>query len=150
MIIVVCTDDTELLRVAERQAEEQPEIYGQCHRVFGGRIPSLARTENLFITAHGAKRGDDGNPVIGDAAEAFFLNAVQTFEGMAEIIPADYAGNTYISACESADKGGDFSFAEVFKAQIQGHRAHAGKVYGQKGGVGLRVPPPTDRGWVQA
>ncbi len=151
MILVVCTDDDDIEVVAERLAHTQPAIYGACYKVFRSTVPVLGRAENLFLTAHGAYVGDDGNSVIGDSHEAFYLNAVDGFENLAGIFPRGYSGNVYISACESSDRArGGFSFAEVFKARLAAAHASAGKVYGQHGGVGLTIPAPGDRGWIEA
>jgi hypothetical protein len=153
VIIVVCTDDDKLRKYAEEAAARNPEIFGQCYRVFQDRIPPLANDENLFISAHGVYEGDDNNPVIGDKKKALFLNGVQAVQQLDDVFPAgDYSGNVYISACEATDHADDdLSFAEAFKSQLhgprRGTRRHTGKVYGQAGSVGLRVPPPTDAGW---
>lgn len=148
MIITACTDDDALIKAAKAASLKEPLIFGNCYRVFAKQIPPLGADENLFISAHGVYEGDDKNPVIGDKAAALFLNGVQAFQQLEGIFPANYRGSVYISACEATDHADDdFSFAEVFKAQLEGARPQAGAVYGQSGGVGLRVPPPTDRGW---
>jgi len=148
VIITVCTDDDALVKCAEAASRKEPLTFGSCFRVFAKQIPKLGANENLFISAHGAYQGDDSNPVIGDKAAALFLNGVQAFQQLESIFPANYRASVYISACEAADHADDdFSFAEVFKAQLQGARPQAGAVYGQSGSVGLRVPPPTDGGW---
>lgn len=149
MILVVCTDDKALLAMAQKQSREYPEVFGQCYQVFKA-VPSLGVGEDLFITAHGAYEGDDGNPVIGDKKNAFYINAVELWQALEACFPKSYSGRVYISACESSDHGEDFSFAEVFEAQLHGARSKAGPVYGQKGAVGLRIPFPNDPGWIAA
>lgn len=150
MILVVCTDDDKLLGVARQQSLSHPATFGKCYQVFHDKVPSLASDEDLFVSAHGAYKGDDGNPVIGDAKAALFVNAVQFWQQIEECVPKDFRARVFISACESADHGGaDFSFAEVFETQIHAARKYAGHVYGQKGSVGLKVPAPNDSGWVQ-
>ena len=150
MIIVVCTDDDQLLNVARQQVQSNPNIFGQCYQAFGAQIPLIGQNENLFISAHGAYRGDDGNPVIGDSKRDFYVNAVEFYTNIREIFPINYQANVYISACESADRAqGSFSFAEVFKAQIQLNHPNT-RVYGQGGAVGLTIPLPNDRHWIQA
>jgi hypothetical protein len=139
MILVVCTDDNKLVQKARSEAQRNPGTFGAVYIVFE-QVPPLQTGENLFITAHGAKRGDDGNPVIGDKSKAFYVNAVDLYRNLQSIFPAQYAGNVYISACESADNvPGSFSFAEVFKAQI-GVKHGRTRVYGQTGAVGLEIP----------
>lgn len=152
MIIVVCTDDNQLLNVARQQAQNNRNIFGQCYWAFNDQIPQIIPNENLFISAHGAYRGDDGNPVIGDRQSAFYVNAVDFYENIQVIFPNNYQANVYISACESSDIArGSFSFAEVFKAQIQVAHGNT-RVYGQRGAVGLQIPLPNDPNpnWVQA
>lgn len=150
MILVVCTDDNDLLRVATQQSQQHPATFGTCHRVFDQVTPHLGVNENLFISAHGLARGDDGNPVIGDQRNAFFVNAVDLYHNISHIFPAQYTGSVYISACEAANiPRSAFSFAEAFKTQI--HTQHGQtRVFGQRGSVGLRIPGPDDRGWVEA
>jgi hypothetical protein len=151
VIITVCTDDDALLKAAKEASLAQPEVFGGSYRVFGKQIPMLGEKENLFLSAHGVYDGDDNNPVIGDKANALFLNGVQAFQALEGLFPPNYSGNVYISACEAADHADDdFSFAEVFKAQLQQARPQAGNVYAQAGSVGLRIPLPTDKGWVLA
>ncbi len=150
MVIVVCTDDDKLLQLAQQQANTRPTVFGKCYLIFKDQIPQLGQSENLFIGAHGAFKGDDGNPVIGDKEKAFYVNAVDFHANIKGIFPDNYQGKVFIYACESADYApGSFSFAEVFKAQLQvGHPKV--RVYGQKGEVGLKgVVGPEDKGWVE-
>jgi len=152
MIIVVCKDDPALLDVARDQADNDPAEFGAFYEVFKDQIDPLQQGENLFVSAHGAYKGDDGNPVIGDSAKDFFVNAVEFYENLdgGSIFPDGYEGKVYISACESSNNPrGAFSFAEVFKAQIQGKYPKT-KVFGQKGSVGLNIPRSDARGWDQA
>ena len=150
MIIVVCTDDNNLLTTAQQQSAGNIAVYGNCFHAFNDQIPQLGANENVFITAHGASRGDDGNPVIGDSNNAFYVNAVDLWTNISGIFPANYIGNVYISACESANSNNGLSFAEVFKGQIQDAISTAGNVFAQRGTVDLTIPLPTDNGWEQA
>lgn len=149
MILVVCTDDPDLEAIAHASAKAHPNVFGKVHRVFT-EVPQLARDEALFIIAHGAKDGDDGNPVIGDERQDFFVNAVELYENLKSIFPKGYRGSVYIDACESADhKRGAFSFAEVFKAQIQ--EDHGGvRVFARHGTVDGLIPLPGSPGWEEA
>ncbi len=152
MILVVCTDDDELRNVARNQSENDPAEFGAFYQVFKDRIDPLGQGENLFVSAHGAYKGDDGNPVIGDKGADFYVNAVDFYRNLKEepVFPDGYKGNVYISACESSDiPRGAFSFAEVFKAQLQADHPNT-RVFGQKGGVGLNIPRSNDTGWEEA
>lgn len=149
MILVVCTDDPALVGQAQAQSLAHPGVFGQTYQVFTA-VPNLGLNENLFVIAHGAYRGDDNNPVIGDHNAAFYVNAVELWENIQGIVPGHYTGSVYISACESGDHvRGSFSFAEVFSAQLRGHRADAGYAYGQNGAVVGPIPNPDDPSWVR-
>lgn len=149
MIIVVCTDDRHLVNVAERSRASSPDIFGKVYQVFHDTVPQLGDDEPLFIIAHGAMEGDDGNPVIGDRAHAFYVNAVELHLNIANAFPARYRGGIYIDACESADHTEEtFSFAEAFKTQVQ--RRHGGvRVFGRNGTAGGLIPRPGN-GWTEA
>lgn len=147
MIIAVCTDDNKIFKIAEKDSRSNPETYGKTYKVFDAKIPLLGLDENLFVTAHGAKDGDENQPVIGDAAKAFWVSGEELWVNSKNIFPAGYRGGVYISACESADGNSElsFSFTENFKAQ-----SRLPDVFGQRGPVGYEVPPPDDNGWVRA
>ncbi len=147
MIIVACTDDDSIFEQAEKQSGSEPAIYGATYKVFDDAIPMLGKSENLFVTAHGAKDGDEDQPVIGDAAKAFWVSGKELWLNAKGIFPVGYSGDVFISACESADrnKNSSFSFTQEFKG-LSG----LPEVYGQRGPVGLEVPPPDDLQWVKA
>lgn len=148
MILVLCFDDGALVQAARAAQRAAPGVFGAVVPGFTN-VPRLMAAENLFITAHGAMDGDDGNPVIGDANGAHWWNAPQLVESLESIFPNGYSGSVYISACESSDNAeGSFSFAEAFRNTLA--PSHDVRVYGQRGGVGLTIPLPTARGWVQA
>ncbi len=151
MVIVVCTDDKDLLKLAHQQANSNAPVFGKCYLAFKDQIPQLGQNENLFIGAHGAFKGDDGKPVIGDKEKAFYVNAADFLENVKGIFPDNYQGSIYIYACESADYDtGTDSFSEVFKSVLQVSRQNV-RVYGQKGAVGLKgVVGPDDKGWLEA
>ncbi len=92
MILVVCTDDDDLLNVARNQSENDPAEFGAFYQVFNDRIDPLGQEENLFVSAHGAFEGDDGNPVIGDKNKALFVNAVDFYHNLKEgsVFPDGY------------------------------------------------------------
>lgn len=151
MILIVCTDDDDLIQMAQQQAQNNPGVFGNAYRAFADVVPALGAAENLFVVAHGVQEGDDNNPVIGDGDEAHYWNAVEFFEAIQGLFPGNYSGSVYISACESADHNADtFSFAEVFKAQLQGARAQAGEVYGHHGEIAGNIPVPGDASWALA
>jgi hypothetical protein len=150
MIIVVCTDDAALVAIARASSQSHPAVFGNYYQIYTQQIPQLAAAENLFLIAHGAYAGDDNNPVIGDARNAFYVNAVELFENIRGLFPVGYSGNVYIDACESADHDEEtFSFCEVFLTQIQA--VHGGnRVFGRNGAVRGMIAQPGDAGWVEA
>lgn len=151
MIIVVCTDDPGLVAIARECTRINAPVYGNNYKIFHNVIPPLTQYENLFVIAHGAFRGDDGNPVIGDQEAAFYVNGVALYENLAPIIPANYRGNVYVDACESANNNAyTISFCEAFKSQIQPSRNPAPRVYGRNGTVGGLIPLPDAPGWREA
>lgn len=152
MIIVVCRDDPGLVAIANLSRQGNPGVFGAVHQVFGNQIPQLGVNENLFLISHGVKDGDDGNPTIGGAADDFWVNAVQLFDALVagNLFPPGYAGSVFIDACEASDHDDDtFSFAEVFKAQIQGWFGTV-RVFGRSGAVGGLIPLPNANGWREA
>lgn len=150
MILIVCTDDANLTAIAQHSANGNPAVFGHYYQAFGHQVPLLGVHEDLFIIAHGAYHGDDGNPVIGDQAAAFYVNAVELYQNIAHIFPQGYTGNVYIDACESADGTAyTFSFTEVFLTQIHVHFGQTA-VYGRNGAAGGLIPLPGSAGWVRA
>lgn len=149
MIIVVCTDDPNLVAIAQQATVANPQVFGRNYLVFAQQIPHLGANEDLFILAHGVARGDDRNPVIGDEQDALFLNAVQLFQNIEAILPDDYGGRIYISACEVLNPGvNSLSFAEMFVAVVQDRYPQV-RVFGHRDAQGA-LPPPGDGAWVQA
>ena len=152
MIIVVCRDDPGLVAIANLSRQGNPGVFGAVHQVFGNQIPQLGVNENLFLISHGVKDGDDGNPTIGGAADDFWVNAVQLFDALVagNLFPPGYAGSVFIDACEASDHDDDtFSFAEVFRAPIQGRHGQV-RVYGRSGTAAGLIPLPGSPGWRQA
>lgn len=151
MIIIVCTDDPALAGIAQNSHASAPAMFGNVYQAFA-HIPALGVNENLFVIAHGAYKGNDGNPVIGDqnAARAFEVNAVDFYKNIHGIFPAGYTGNVYIDACQGADYSkGAFSFAEVFLAQIRVTHGQT-RVFSKKGDSGGNILPAGNAGWTQA
>lgn len=150
MILVVCTDDPMLMDIAAQASVGNHAVFGAPYQVFAGVVPQLGVAENLFILAHGAKEGDDGNPVIGDRNNALFLNAVQLYQQTELLFPRGYRGGVYVSACESYDPGvNSLSFAEMLVNVMQADHG-AVRVYGHRGGVAGPLPVPESRTWDQA
>ncbi len=152
MIIIVCTDDPQLEKIAQKSIKKYPGVFGDYYKVFDEDIPVLDANEDLFIIAHGAFEGDDGNPVIGDKSveRAFYLNALGLLQNIGNIFPAFYSGDIYVDACESADHNDyTFSFIEVLQAQIQ--TRYDSNVYGKNGSPSGLIDPPggtwTRAGW---
>lgn len=150
MIIVVCTDDPQLIKTAEATAKSAPNVFGKVYQVFGTTIPKLGADENLFLLAHGAKKGDDNNPVIGSEKNVFYVNAVDLYRNISGLFPQLYKANIYVDACESADNNAfTFSFAEALKTQVQAHHKKT-RVFGRNGSVNGLVPQPGARAWREA
>ena len=150
MIIIICTDDSKLEKIAKQSAQQNPAIFGSIYRAFTDKLPTLGKNEHLFIIAHGAYAGDEGNPIIGDEREGFYVNGIELWKNLKGIFPKNYLANVYIDACESADhKSGTFSFAEVFFSQINVD-FHKTKVYGKKGASAGLIALPGDQTWIQA
>lgn len=150
MIIIVCTDDDSLVRIARNASRSNYRIFGAHYQVFEAPIPQLLPNEDLFIIAHGAYQGDDGNPVIGDKQNALYLNARVLYHNIVPILPADYSADIYIDACESADRDPEtLSFCEGFKDRL----AAAGidvRVFGKNGASSGELATPDAPGWVEA
>lgn len=151
MLLILALDDPNLRAVALASRNANPVAFGAVVVAWEQPVPMLGANENLFIIAHGAKVGDDGGPVIGDATQAHWVDPRSFAAMLLPSIPANYTGSVFVSACESADPArGAFSFTEVFKAFLLGDRPRLGGVYGQRGNVGGLVPPPGSPAWVRA
>jgi len=150
MILVVCTDDPKLLKIAQDSRGSNLAVFGEVKKIFADPLPQLKAGENLFIIAHGAYKGDDNNPVIGDKSKDFYINAVDLFENIKSIFPKNYSGSVYVDACEAADHDEEtFSFIEVFLTQIQAVHGNT-QVYGRNGAASGRIPLPSDPKWRRA
>lgn len=152
MILVVCTDDINLLNEATRQSLQDIKTFGKCYQLsFEGSLPpKLGISENLFVTAHGSCKWEAKNSVIGDRGNtAYYFNGVDFYNRIKNLFPKNYRGTVYISACESANHPWDcFSFIEVFKSQIDVD--YNVSVYGQKGKVDYAIPYPNASIWIEA
>ncbi|WP_431224955.1 hypothetical protein ACQ86O_09060 [Serratia sp. L9] len=148
MILIVCTDDENLIAVANRSIIKSPLVFGSRYQVFHDVLPALSVDENLFIIAHGAFLGDNGLPVIGDKAAAFYLNGNTLYQSITAIIPDHYQGDIYIDACESADNTEEMlSFAETFYVYF--HDEHKDShVFGVNGSSSGLIPIPGDPKWI--
>ncbi|MGK0735382.1 hypothetical protein ACSFCX_07720 [Yokenella regensburgei] len=150
MIIVVCTDDPKLFTIAKNSLSQDPIVFFSVYQVFRGRIPVLGVAEDLFMIAHGVFEGDEGQPVIGDEKQAFYLNGDQCFLNIAPIIPAGYRGRVFVDACESAD---ETSHMDSFISRLQVQFLVNGmevKVFGVNGKNSGLIPTPGDSKWVPA
>ena len=150
MIIVVCTDDKNLMGLAREATDRNKAVFGGSYQIFAEPLPDLGTRENLFIIAHGSFQGAGGVPAIGDhdIERAFELNGVELYQNISTIFPDNYIGNIYIDACKSADHDNyTFSFCEVFHSQI--NPFYDSDVFGRNGTVRGRIPTPRSRGWVK-
>lgn len=149
MIIIVCTDDAQLISIAQASIKKYPQVFGDAYLIYKDTIPSLEKNENLFVIAHGAFNDASGNPVIGDKQKDFYVNGIEFWTNIHTIFPSGYSGNVYIDACESADHDGEvFSFIEVFHSQF--NVKFNGKVYGKNGATSGLISLPSDSAWKPA
>lgn len=150
MIIIVCTDDPRLVRIADASIRKAPKIYGLRHQIFRNELPKLSRDEDLFIIAHGAFQGDEGQPVIGDHTAAFYLSGDQCYLNMATVFPEGYKGRVFVDACQSADDSPDIdSFITTLQTQFLVNEQNV-QVYGINGASSGLIPLPEDPKWVPA
>jgi len=150
MILIVCTDDPSLVNVARHSSNGHLPIFGDYFQIYSQQIPRLHADENLFIIAHGAYQGDDGNPVIGDQRNAFYVNAADLKLNLDSLFPEKYRANVFVDACESADNNGDtVSFIEMLSAVL--HDSYPGvEVYGRNGIANGLIPLPGNPSWIRA
>lgn len=150
MIIAVCTDDAEILQVAQRASAQNPGAFGNAYRVFGQNIPNVGLNEDLFIVAHGARNDPAAHePVIGnaDAGDATWLSAQNLVDNLRDIIPRGYDGSVYISACEVTQGGiAEFSFVELLPRPLRNLAGNEVVVFGDSNAAG-DLPLPGDARW---
>lgn len=150
MILIVCTDDPALVKIAHDSSQGHLQIFGNYYQIYSKQIPTLQANENLFIIAHGAYHGDEGDPVIGDKRNAFYVNAADLSLNLQSIFPKDYMGRIFVDACESADFDKDtVSFIEMLNAVLY-DRYPAVEVYGRNGTAKGQIPLPGYPGWTRA
>ncbi|WP_282062878.1 hypothetical protein [Bacillus pumilus] len=143
MILVVCNDDPILLKKAQKQSNQDHEIFGDSFQI-NHYIPKLSIEENLFVTAHGAEKWESNNSVIGDKDGPLYYNGVDFYEGIKKIFPQNYKGNVYVSTCESADHHlENFSFTETFRNVMAVDYPQV-EVFGHLGDVNIDIPYPSD------
>lgn len=138
MILCMTTDDTGILNDAYKGYDQSvfgiPYCYLAGHS-FGGM---LGRGENLFISAH----GDDteiGNETGQPAYTAAQLKAALTNN----ILPGNYTGKLYISACGSAPL-----YVNTLRTALGA--AYAGRVFGMFGDIDYAIEAPTSNAWQAA
>lgn len=145
MIIAACNDDQMVLDIASAASAA---TFGKWYKIFASSIPDLGIDENLYIIAHGAAVGDEGQPVIGDKADAFYLTG-RDLNSNLHIFPSGYRGGVFIYACESAKSGTTASFVGDFLGVI--HPSYpAITVFGQTGKPSGPLPGPSDSSWTKA
>lgn len=150
MIIIICTDDEYLVKIARNSTGRNPGIFGPYYEIFKRRLPDLREDENLFIIAHGAFKGDENLPVIGDKKKAFYLHGRDLLTNLAPIFPDKYKGDIYIDACESAISTKDvLSFISSFYYTLYETLPNS-KVFGIKGTSEGLIPLPTNDKWESA
>lgn len=150
MILIVCTDDPALVNVARHSSNGNLPIFGDYFQIYNQQIPTLHADENLFIIAHGAYNGDDGNPVIGDQRNAFYVNAADLELNIRSILPESFRGNVFVDACESADHDeSTVSFIEMLSAVLHDRYPRL-EVYGRNGTANGLIPLPGNPSWIRA
>jgi hypothetical protein len=155
MIVIVCTDDQQLVQVATAANQSNPNVFGTVHAVYNHQIPTLGVNENLFIIAHGASVGQHGEPPeIGDQRHAFGVTGSDLWANIKPIFPPNYAGAVYVDACYSADTDqGVASFISSFQATLRQYGTGMKNVvvWGRNGlsSGAIEVPGPHSH-WVQA
>lgn len=149
MIIAACTDDPTVQRIAQNATQSDPGVFGNWYKVFAGNIPDLGANEDLFIVAHGAAIGDEGQPVIGSQSNHFYLTA-RDLNANLHVFPIGYSGSVYVYACQSALNGkAEVSFVDQFHSLID--QSFPGvEVYGQTGSPGGPLPGPHSASWTPA
>ncbi len=149
MIIAVCTDDPMVDGIARTAATSNHAIFGDWYKVFDDNIPDLGKDEDLFIVAHGAALGDEGQPVIGSKSNAFYLTA-RDLNSNLHIFPSGFSGGVFVYACLSAVKGATgLSFVETY-LKIIGPSFPNLTAWGQTGKPFGPLPAPQDPSWQRA
>jgi hypothetical protein len=150
MIIILAPDDADLVRAAQAQAYNFPEIYGRAYIAGQDQIPQLGPNESLYFTGHGVKVGDGGNAEIGDENGDLAMDGLELWDNFRHVFPDMWDGSVYVSACESADFArGMFSIIEVFKTQAD-MVFDGAPIYGQTGSPGFDIPNPGSQDWFEA
>ncbi len=148
MIIVVCTDDPGLEGITMLSANKHPGVFGDVYKVYDRRIPPLKEKENLFILAHGAFRGDEGKPIIGDQSEDFYISAGALAVSTRHLYPNGWTGNVYVDACYSAMEDEELlSFARLLAYPLAEINASV-RVSGRQGLSSGLIALPGDSGWI--
>ncbi len=138
MILCLTQDDFSIVSTAYKQ---QTATYGiaYCYLKDHAFTNLLGKSENLFITAHG-NEDEIGNE--GPKGFAFTPPALAKML-TASILPPQYAGSIYVSACDTAPR-------YVAGLQAAMGAGYARRIYGCVGKIALEIQPPTDRMWILA
>lgn len=150
MIIVICRDDPKIIAAANSASQRNSAVFGGVYIIFEDQIPTLGINEDLFIIAHGAK--DDSaakEPVIGDenGNSPIWVSANDLVANLKTVIPKNYTGNVYLSACEViVDGTAEVSFAQLLLRPLRNLAGRDVTVYGDNDPAGA-LPPPADARW---
>lgn len=138
MILCMTTDDIGIVEEAYDDYDQGvfgiPFCYLPKHS-FGGM---LGNSENLFISAHGNDE-EIGNEVGTPAYTPTQLKSVLAND----ILPGNYTGKIYVSACGSAPV-----YVNALRAALG--NAYAGRVFGMFGDTDYMIALPTSRSWRMA
>jgi hypothetical protein len=137
MILVIALKDFDLVEAGYLDAKDRSGTFGVPY-VYNKKFepyPKLAKTENLFITAH----GDDDS--VGDEGPTLEISAQQLAQIIKNLLPGGYTGNIYISTCKS------INIAKAIKTALGDA---VGNVYGTTKAIDFKIQGPKGGNWVLA
>jgi hypothetical protein len=137
MILCFSQDDYEIVSKAY---EQQTKIFGVAYCYLKNHSFSrfLGAHENLFITGHGSERE------VGDKEGEFAFTPDQLAKVLKDdVLPGEYEGSIYVSACDTSP-----TYVQGLLAGMGS--AYAGRIYGCKGDIELAIEPPANNMWIAA
>lgn len=135
MILCMTSDDIGIVEEAYDDYDQRifgiPYCYLPAHSFRG----MLGNTEDLFISAHG-NDAEIGNKRGSPAYSAQQLKGVL----INDVLPGNYSGRLYISACGSAPV-----YVNALRAALGAD--YAGRVFGMFGDTDYSIAAPGSRAW---
>lgn len=138
MILVFALKDFDLVEAGYSDSKYKPVTFGKAYvwtKKLSGTYPTLEKTENLFITAHGS------SSEIGDQGPTLTLTAEELAKEILNVLPGSYTGNIYISTCNS------YKIALAVKQSL-GNKV--GEVYGVDKSIDFAIEGPKGINWILA